>query len=167
MWLELRLSVGRSTRSLNSLASRNRGLGCPACSIPRLLGIGGNRDLLPHLETHLKVFGNLVQIAPELIRGRRSVERRVVPHGPEERLALVLILAILPQALPGKRALGILPCVDLALPAFVGPSRGAEANQGRERESRTTKCTGSLQAISTRSGGNEYHYSPLDPCTFL
>jgi hypothetical protein len=39
-------------------------------SIPRLLGVARNGDVLPHLKTYLKVFGDLAQITPELIRGR-------------------------------------------------------------------------------------------------
>jgi len=42
------------------------------------------------------------------------------------RLALKLILAVFPQTLPGERALGVLPLIDLALPAFVGPNRDAK-----------------------------------------
>jgi hypothetical protein len=102
-------------------------------SIPRLLGIARNRDLFPHLEAHLKVFWDLAQIAPELVCARRSVERRVVPHGPKQRLTLVLILAILPEAFPIKRALGILPCVDLTLPAFIRPSCGGTETGSKER----------------------------------
>lgn len=41
-------------------------------------------------------------------------------------------LAILLQTFSGEGALGVLPMVDLALPAFVGPGGGAEADQGRE-----------------------------------
>jgi hypothetical protein len=115
-----------------------------------MLRKAGNRDFLPHLETDLEVFGDLRQVMPELGGGGRSVERRVVPHGPEQRLALVLILAILLQTFMGKRALGILPFVDLTLPAFVGPGGGTEANQWGEREGhRERNCTVSAVAHST------------------
>lgn len=77
--------------------------------IPSLLGVGGNGDLLPHLKAHLKSFGDLVEIVPELVSGRRTVKSRIIAHRPEERLALVLILAILPEALSLKAALGVLP----------------------------------------------------------
>ena len=46
---------------------------------------------------------------------------------PERRLALVLILAILPQALLRKLALGVLSLMDLALPALIGPGGGTKA----------------------------------------
>jgi hypothetical protein len=101
-------------------------------SIPRLLGVARNGDLLPHLKTYLKVFGDLAQITPELIRGRWAVERRIVPHGSEQWFPLVLILAILPEAFPSKRALGVPQLIDLALPAFVGPGGGAEPDQRGE-----------------------------------
>ncbi len=92
------------------------------------LRIGGNGDILPPPEAHLKVFEDLSQVVAELVGGRGSVERRVVAHGPEEWLALILILAILPQTLAGECALGVLPLVDLAVPAFVGPGGGTEAD---------------------------------------
>src|SRR5437773_2125305 len=74
-------------------------------SIASLLRIARDRDVLPHLETHLKVFGNLVQVPSELIGGRRLVEGRIVPHGPEQWFPLVLILAILSQALSRENVL--------------------------------------------------------------
>jgi len=57
---------------------------------------GGDGDFLPHLEAHLKVFGDLSQLVAELVRGGRSVEGRVIAYSPEEWFALILILAILP-----------------------------------------------------------------------
>jgi len=54
------------------------------------------------------------------------VERQIVLYGPKSWLGLELILAVFPQTLPSKRALGVLPLIDLALPAFVGPSRTAK-----------------------------------------
>jgi hypothetical protein len=71
----------------------------------------------------------LIEVSPELICSRRSVKGRVVSHSPEQRLTSVLILAILSQALLSEFALGVLPFIDLALPAFVGPSRRAESNE--------------------------------------
>jgi hypothetical protein len=68
------------------------------------------------------------------------------------------ILAILPQTFPGERALGILPVVDLALPAFVGPRGGAKADQRREREGHSGgNCTVSPGVSSTVGSG----YPPL------
>ena len=53
---------------------------------------------------------------------------------PEQRLVLVLILAILSQALTGKGALGVLALIDLALSAFIGLGGGAEPDQGRKQQ---------------------------------
>jgi hypothetical protein len=44
---------------------------------------------------------------------RENVE--VVTYGPEQWLTLVLILAVFSEALPRKRAFGILPCVTPGL----------------------------------------------------
>lgn len=87
-----------------------------------MLGIGGDSQFLPHLEAHPKVFGNLRQVVPELIRGRGTIERGIVADRTEQRLAIVEILAIFAEALPGERSLGVLTQVDLTLPAFVRPS---------------------------------------------
>ncbi|HEV8327270.1 MAG TPA: hypothetical protein VGQ08_07275 [Nitrospiraceae bacterium] len=130
---ELRLTIRREHQLIKQLSVEEPGIRLTdPGSISGLPGIGRNRDLLPYLEAHLKVFGDLAEIVPELVCGGRSVERRVVPHRPEQRLALVLILAILPQALMSKRLLGILAIVDLALPAFIRPCGSAEPDQRRE-----------------------------------
>ena len=52
-----------------------------------------------------------------------------VANGPEQRLALVPILGLLPEAFPRKRALGVLLLVDLSMPTFVGPGGCAKANE--------------------------------------
>jgi len=101
--------------------------------------IAGTGDLLPHLEAHLKVFGNLGQIVPELIGSRRSVEGRLVPYGPEKWFLVVLVLTVFAETLLSKLTLGILLLVDLAQPAFIGPGRGAEANERRCRHG--SECT--------------------------
>ena len=88
---------------------------------------------------------------PELIRRGWPVERRVIADRSEQGLVLVLILAIFPQAFSGKRALGVVSCVDLALPAFVGPGRGAEADQGQTAHWR--HCTVGRHRIDTRDAG--------------
>jgi hypothetical protein len=90
------------------------------------------REFLPDLKAHLKVFGDLVEVVAELGCGRWTVKRRIVSHCPEQRLSLILVLAIFPEAFPRKGALGILPLVDLALPAFIGPGGSAKADQWRE-----------------------------------
>ena len=82
-------------------------------SIARMQRIGGNGEFFPHLEAHLKVFGDLSLIVLKLVGDGRSVECRIVAYGPKQWLALILILAILAQTLAGKRALGILPMIDL------------------------------------------------------
>src|SRR6267143_2972183 len=68
------------------------------------------------------------------------------------RLALVLILAILPQAFLSKPALRVLPYVDLALPAFVGPGGGGEPDQRRESVHHSGICTVCPVVSSTRIG---------------
>ena len=84
MRLELRLSVGRQHKIIEQLGVKESRIGLTGSRpIAGLLGIARNRDFLPHLEAHLEIFWNLVQVTSELIRGRRSIERRVVPHGPE------------------------------------------------------------------------------------
>jgi hypothetical protein len=120
--LKLRLAIGREHKLFEEFCIKKPWIRLTGPhTIPGLLGIARNRDLLPHLEAHLKVFGDLAEIALELVCGRRSVERRVVTHGPEQWLVVVLVLAILAQTFLSKLALGIFPFVDLALPAFVGP----------------------------------------------
>ena len=69
-----------------------------------------------------------MQIALELIRAWRSVEGRVITHGSEHRLVIVLVLAVLAETLLSKLGLGVRPFVDLALPAFVGPGGSAESD---------------------------------------
>ena len=58
----------------------------------------------------------------EPVGSGRVVERRLVPHGPEQWFPLILILAIFSQTLSYKRTLGISRLVDLTLPAaFISP----------------------------------------------
>ena len=122
MWLELRLSIRCEHEFVEELGIKEAWIGLTGPRpIAGLLGIARNRDLFPHLEAHLEVFGNLVQITPELVGCWRSVEGRVITDGPKQRLPLVLILTIFSQTLSGKRALGVLPRIDLALPAFIRP----------------------------------------------
>jgi len=97
-------------------------------SIARMRRIDRNREFLPHLEAHLKGFWYLTEVVVEAVDGRWSVEARIVAHSPKESFALVLVLAILGEALPGERALGILPVIDLALPTFASPGGRTEAD---------------------------------------
>jgi hypothetical protein len=97
-----------------------------------VLGIHGDGDLLPHLGTHLKVFGNLLQIPQKLVRRGRSVKTGINANGPEERLAFVEVLAKLAKGLSCKGRGGIFAAIDSSLPAFIGPGRGAEAHEIRE-----------------------------------
>ena len=55
----------------------------------------GDGEFFPHLETHLKVFRDLVEVVFELIGGRWPVEGRIVPDGAKERFSVVEILAVL------------------------------------------------------------------------
>ena len=94
-----------------------------------MTGEARNGDLLPDLATHLEVFGNLIQIPQELVGRGGSVECRIVSPSPKQGLVVILVLAILAEALPGKYTLGVLLLVDLPLPALVGPGGRAKANE--------------------------------------
>ena len=121
MGLKLRVTIRCQHEFVEELCIKETWVWLPGPgSVASLLRIGRDRDLFPHLEAHLKVFGDLIQVSPELIRRGGTVEGRVIAYGLEERLALVLILAVLAETFPRKRALRVLACVDLALPAFVG-----------------------------------------------
>ena len=130
MGFELGVAVRRQHELIEELRIEEAGIRLAGSrSISSLVGIARNRDLFPDFETHLKVFGDLIQITPQLIRRRWPVERRVVAHRSEQGLILVLILAILAETFSGKRALRVLSLIDLALPAFVGPGGGPKANE--------------------------------------
>jgi len=81
---------------------------------------GGNREGLPDLETHLKLFGKLLQIMAELIGDDWPLENRIIAHGYKQWLAVVEILAVLSQAFPGRCGLGVRLVLDLSVAAFVG-----------------------------------------------
>jgi hypothetical protein len=83
-----------------------------------MLRIGRDGDLFPHLAAHLKVFGNLVQIASELIGSRAK-----------ERVALIQILTVFPETVPRKGGLGVLSFIDSALPAFIGSTSKSQAGR--------------------------------------
>ena len=70
-----------------------------------------------------------MQIPQELVCRGRSVECGIVSYRSEQWLIVVLILAILAEAFPGKYTLGVFLLVNLTLPAFVGPGGGPEANE--------------------------------------
>jgi hypothetical protein len=97
-------------------------------SIARVVRIGRNREFLPHREAHLKVYWYLSAVVSKTVDGLRSGEGGIVAHGSKESFALIVVLAILGQTLPGERAFGVPPLVDLALPAFIGPTGSAEAD---------------------------------------
>ena len=65
------------------------------------------------------------------LAGRASVE----PCGMEEWLSVVLVLAVLGQAILLETPLGILLVVDETLPAFVGPGGGAKLDKWYDRHS--------------------------------
>jgi hypothetical protein len=102
-------------------------------AIPGMLGIDRDGDLFPHLAAHLKVFGNLIQVAFKLIGRGGPIERAVIADGAKERFALVEILAVSSETVPHKSRLAILACVDLALPAFIGPRRSPKPNESGDR----------------------------------
>ncbi|MEO7859641.1 MAG: hypothetical protein ABIU05_04225 [Nitrospirales bacterium] len=52
-------------------------------SIAHMTDEARDGEVFPHLETHLEVFGNLIQIPLELVCRGRTVERRVVSYSPE------------------------------------------------------------------------------------
>ncbi len=127
---KLRLSIGREHQVIEELCieeSRIR-LACFG-AIPSLFRVGWDRDLFPDLEAYLKVFGDLIEIVTQLVGRRRSLEGGVVADGPKEWFAIEEILAVLAKAFPCKGGLGVLPLINLALPAFVGPGGSAKANQ--------------------------------------
>ena len=65
MRLELGLSVGRQYQLLEQLGIQEARVRLTGSrTIPRLLRVGGDRDLLPHLEAHLNFFGDLSEIVP-------------------------------------------------------------------------------------------------------
>lgn len=127
--LELCIAIGHQHQIIEQLWHRGTGVWLP-CMRPILLGEGGNRDGLPDLEAHLELVRDLVEVAPELIGRGRTAERRIIANCPEQRFALVLVLAVLPQASIGEFTLSVGFLVNLALPAFVGPCGGPESNQG-------------------------------------
>src|SRR5712691_3068404 len=95
MRLELRLTMRRQHQLIEQLGIEEPGIRLTRPhSITSVLRVAWNGDLFPHFEAHLKVFGNLIQIVTKLIHCRRSIERRIVPYGPEEWLVVVLILAV-------------------------------------------------------------------------
>lgn len=60
--------------------------------MPRELWDG---DVLPDLETHLEILGNLFQVMSKLVLCRRTVEGGIVPDGAKKRLTVVEVLAVL------------------------------------------------------------------------
>ena len=58
-----------------------------------------------------------------------TVKRGIIAHRSKQRLMVVLILAILTQALSSKGTLRVRVGIDLALPAFIGPCGGPKSNE--------------------------------------
>ena len=120
--LELRFSVGSQHEVLEQLGIEEPWVWLSgAQAITSLHWIARDREFLPDRTAHVKVFGNLSQVTPELIRGRWATERRIISYCPEKQLTLMLILAVFAEAFSRKAALGIESCVDLSSPAFIGP----------------------------------------------
>ncbi len=106
MGLELRFTVWFQYQFIEKLRVQKVRIGLSSFGpLTWLFRIAGNGDLFPDLETHFKVFGNLVQIFPELVWSRRPVKGRIVADRPETRLPVIEILAILSQTFPRKRRL--------------------------------------------------------------
>lgn len=121
-WLQHQLGESFGVEKVRIRLSGPNAIAC-------MLRIGWDGDLLPHLETHFKVFGDLRQVASELVCGWWPVEGRIIAHRAEERLAVVVILTELPKAYAGKARLGVLPLIDLSLPTFVSPRGRAETDE--------------------------------------
>jgi len=130
MWLELRLTKWPQNHILKELSVEKASvrLTCPG-PIARVIDISGDGQLIPHLEAHVKIVGNLVQVASEMVGGGWTAIPRVVADGAKERPTLILILAILSETFSLKAALGEVRRIDLALPTLVGPGGGTEANE--------------------------------------
>ena len=129
VWAEVGFTIRCQDEIIEQLRIQESRIGLTGLRpVPRLFGKGRDRNLLPDLKTHLKVFRDLCQIPPKLIRRWRAIERGVITDSPEERFAIVLILAILTETFSRKRALRVLPLVDLPLPPFVSPGGGPESN---------------------------------------
>jgi hypothetical protein len=75
MRLELRLRKRPQYQILEELGVEKPSvrLACPD-TIARVIGIAGDGQLIPHLEAHVKIFGNLVQIAPEMIGDGQTIK---------------------------------------------------------------------------------------------
>lgn len=133
MRTELRVPIGLQYELGEGLGVQKVGVGLSrAWAVAGMFRIGGDRELFPHLEAHLELFGDLRQIPCELVDGWRPIERRIITHRAKEWLSLVEILAVFAKAFPGKGRFCILPQIDLSLPAFIGPGRGAEADKRRK-----------------------------------
>ena|SRR5215831_19372516 len=114
-WLELRFSLGCTHQVYEQAGIEEASIRLTRFrSISGLFCLGGNGDLLPHLETHLEIFGNLFEAVPKLIRSRWPIEGGIVSDGAEQRLPFVGILAVLTQAFPCEGRLRIPPVIDLA-----------------------------------------------------
>ena len=144
----MRFEVGLSIRLQHQFAERlcvEKPLVRFACidAIAGMFGIDRDGELFPDLGAHFEVFRDLGQIASELVRCGWS-ERWSRSHRAKKWFALIEILAILPETVSRKGRLSILALVDLPLPAFIGPGRGAEPDQIRERHA--IQCTGLRRA---------------------
>ena len=133
VWPELRVSIGLQYEFGEGVGIEKVGVHLPcARAIASMFRIGGNREFFPHFEAHLKIFWNLRQIPGELVCGRGAIKSCIITYRAEERLASVEILTKFSQAFTGKGCLRVFPCIDLSLPALIGPGGGSKANEGRK-----------------------------------
>ena len=93
---ELRVSIRREHQIIEQFRIEKPGIQLAGlCAIPSLLRVGRDRDLLPDLEAHFKVFRDLIQIAPKLIRRWWAIKGGVVADRTKAGLTVVEILAVL------------------------------------------------------------------------
>ena len=105
-----------------------------------------SQTLIPIPSTTLRLVPITVRKAPAQPKYQPS--RLLLPSRPIDKVAPMARNTLLDT--PGESALGVLLLIDLALPAFIGPGGGTEADQWSEREGHTTECSVSPVATSTR-----------------
>ena len=143
VWLKPRFTIWCEHEFVEELGIKKPWVRLPSLhAVAWLLGVAGNGDLLPYLEAHLEVFGDLIEVPSQLLCRWRPIKCGVVADCTKERLSIVEILAILTEAFPGKGTFGVLLEVDLSLPAFIGPSGGAESNERGECHGKVYRLAG-------------------------
>jgi hypothetical protein len=93
------------------------------------IGIGGNRQLFPHLRAKVEIGRNLAAIVCELGNTCRPVEGMVDAHGAKERRSAGSICGVFGETILGETAGRIGPMINLIAPSLIGPGTGAETNK--------------------------------------